>query len=105
TTIAPGDSHVCVLAAGRVYCAGNNQYGQLGQGHDQAETAMVQVALLPPISKLVTRRNTSCALSEQGVLYCWGANDQGQANPYDGALTVSAPSSALMQGIVCGVSL
>lgn len=72
--------HTCVLTSeGKVYCWGQNNDGQLGDGTVIYKDKPVEVggALA---SKTVTdiggTRNTSCAIAE-GKIYCWGAANTG----------------------------
>jgi alpha-tubulin suppressor-like RCC1 family protein len=75
-SIGVGSTHACALTtAGAVYCWGFNSYGQLGTG----TTSNVPL----PVPQLVTggqrfvalsvsREEATCALTADGVLYCWG---------------------------------
>jgi alpha-tubulin suppressor-like RCC1 family protein len=87
TSISAGFYHSCALtASGEVYCWGNNELGQLGDGTRTRRAAPV------PVSGGQTFRRLSagggfhtCALTGQGVAYCWGHNVDGQIG--DGTTT------------------
>lgn len=83
--VATGYSHSCaVTGAGAVYCWGANWWGQLGTeqvGHDQHPVNRpVRVELPDGISfvQVTAEQHHSCALSEGGVMYCWGLNQAGE---------------------------
>lgn len=81
--IAVGGQHTCSLDnAGGVYCWGNNSYGQIGDNGSTNTDRLTPV----PVSDLavgVTSISASdnyhtCALTNSGAVFCWGANDKGQ---------------------------
>jgi alpha-tubulin suppressor-like RCC1 family protein len=85
--LAAGDDHACVVTAGySVRCWGDDSYGQLGVGGNvQGFAVPVQVqrtstAALKDALHVAAGGNTTCvtrALDSQ--VWCWGANDWGQA--------------------------
>jgi alpha-tubulin suppressor-like RCC1 family protein len=86
-TLAAGGLHTCaVTGSGAVWCWGNNQSGQLGDG-------TVPARLTPgPVSGLRTGAVTlaagafhTCAVTSGGILRCWGDNWHGQLG--DGTTT------------------
>jgi alpha-tubulin suppressor-like RCC1 family protein len=89
---ALGDDHSCIVnGKGRVYCVGDNTYGQLGVGPTSAsnEFSSTNVSFnlftYKNIYRIEAGDNHTCALSGSGALYCWGRNDQGQIG--DGTTT------------------
>jgi hypothetical protein len=92
-----GQSHTCAVTKdGRVFCWGLNMQGQLGmgklaeQGHDDPRAVLAnpperttpqQVVGLPPASHVVVTQASSCALTRDASVFCWGADDAGQAQP------------------------
>ena len=71
--IAAGDFHTCVLKAnGKVYCYGDNRYGQ------------AQDYLIGDAIGVSTGRFHTCVLRSNGEVYCYGNNDYGQTPWYRG---------------------
>jgi uncharacterized repeat protein (TIGR01451 family) len=75
------EAHTCVITASRrVKCWGENAYGQLGDGSTQNRLAPVEVALPPAVTvaAIAVGAAHSCALTPDGVVYCWGSNSAGE---------------------------
>jgi Regulator of chromosome condensation (RCC1) repeat len=88
--IAVGDSHACALRDGAVWCWGDNSADQLGTGVAGASfraTPMMAQTLhaAGPVpfglaGQIATGGKTTCAIaSGDPHVWCWGANDFGQA--------------------------
>ncbi|MEZ4704928.1 MAG: hypothetical protein R3A11_07055 [Bdellovibrionota bacterium] len=81
-SLSSGLSHNCALGSDqKAYCWGGNAYGQLGDG-TSTEQVMAQVVQSGDLAsrsiKSVELGNyTSCALTQEGVAYCWGNNQSG----------------------------
>lgn len=84
-TMATGYYHSCAVAnTGRLYCWGSNTSGQLGVqlpvGIDN--TPLPQLVTLPmgvtSFSAVATSKYHTCAVSNNGRVYCWGDNTYGQ---------------------------
>jgi alpha-tubulin suppressor-like RCC1 family protein len=86
--------HSCVLtefnSVRKIYCWGNNKFGQLGNGDfGDGKYSSVPVEVKPPtgalaadfagnnISAIGGTGDVSCAIAA-GKVYCWGSNDMGQ---------------------------
>ena len=86
--------HSCVLtefnSVRKIYCWGNNKFGQLGNGDfGDGKYSSVPVEVKPPtgaraadfagnnISAIGGTGDVSCAIAA-GKVYCWGGNDMGQ---------------------------
>jgi alpha-tubulin suppressor-like RCC1 family protein len=79
TTVAAGGAHTCALSAtGKLYCWGNNLYGQLGDGTTISRTVPIQVSLPGTVQAVATADSHMCALLTDGAVYCWGNNMDGQ---------------------------
>ena len=83
--LTAGRGHTCALLDGAVYCWGDNRAGQLGNPAAGAVDHVPPVPVMTaPATPLVDVRELraggdhTCAVTTQGVLYCWGANDEGQ---------------------------
>lgn len=91
--LAAGSQHTCVRrTSGRLFCAGFDGAGQLGDGGGQADGATpVQVAGLRTDWSVVTAGGGhTCALRVSGRLFCWGADAYGQLG--DGGAAFSQPT-------------
>jgi hypothetical protein len=81
TSLAAGNRHSCAARApSGVWCWGSNSAGQLGDAVAGRKVQPAPVAALidVPVAALTAGSGHSCALSEQGNAYCWGANGLGQ---------------------------
>ncbi len=89
--------HVCALAAsGDIWCWGNNNNGQLGDGSYVDRSIPVKVVgLSAPAAKVSAGLYHTCALSNAGGVECWGYGGQGQIGDgflEDSAYPVDVPS-------------
>lgn len=93
---ASGSHRTCALVTYTVYCWGYNAYGQLGDGRyigspNDIELSSSIDSLVPvkvtrasgvmagkQIVKIFSAQHHSCALSSDGLMYCWGYNANGQ---------------------------
>ena len=80
-SISTGEQHSCsILDNGSVACWGNNGNGQLGDDNTNDQNS--PVFLIKPNSQNVTSislgKDHSCGLWENGSIYCWGDNSEGQ---------------------------
>lgn len=78
--ISAGAYHACALhVGGQVICWGNNTYGELGRGGIGGfSTAADPVPGLYGVVALSLGYNHSCALKDDGSVWCWGRNADGQ---------------------------
>ena len=80
-TVTRGTEHGCGLSAdGRAFCWGSNRLGQLGDDDDSpnAKTGAVAVATAETFVGISAGANHTCALTREGVAYCWGLNLTGE---------------------------
>lgn len=79
TAIALGTLHSCaLLETGGVRCWGDNEYGELGNGRSENSSNPVDVqGLTDRIVQVAAGAAFTCALSENGKLYCWGNGSNG----------------------------
>ncbi|XP_068921782.1 X-linked retinitis pigmentosa GTPase regulator isoform X1 [Petaurus breviceps papuanus] len=79
---ACGRNHTLVYTEeGNVYAAGGNSEGQLGLGDTEERTTFHLVSFFTSqykIKQLSAGSNTSAALTEDGDLFMWGDNSEGQ---------------------------
>ncbi len=83
--VAAGENHSCALKNDNtVWCWGNNDYGQLGAGEDVVlagnvgSRTAVQASGLTNVSQIDTGANHTCAVRNDGTVWCWGYNESGQ---------------------------
>ncbi len=94
SAIATGKAHACAVSgsnssapgAGKLYCWGDNQYGQLGNGANVDSSVPVLVSdsgafVNASVLGVITGDNHTCAIttiSNVNRLFCWGYNNKGQ---------------------------
>jgi alpha-tubulin suppressor-like RCC1 family protein len=98
----------CVVKEGLVYCWGDNAYGQMGDGTtvDVLAPNAQPVKLangnnLTGVVSVDTGSEHTCALTNQGAMYCWGRNNWSQLG--DGTTvskSVATPVTAVAAGSV-----
>jgi alpha-tubulin suppressor-like RCC1 family protein len=78
--VALGYYHTCARKKdGTLWCWGNNNYAQLGNGTDQEKASPVQVSLLgATVIDVALGYDHTCGRKKDGTLWCWGRNDSGQ---------------------------
>ncbi len=89
TELVLGQHHSCSLSLeGGVTCWGQNSVGQLGDGSNtDTATRVGVVGLQSGVQGVFTQFNHTCALTQEGGVKCWGANNDGQLG--DGTTTSS----------------
>jgi alpha-tubulin suppressor-like RCC1 family protein len=84
--VAPGAKHTCGLTtASRVFCWGNNSFGQLGDGTSAYHLVPGPVAGSRLYKYVRAGSLHSCALGMDDKAYCWGDNSSGEIG--DGTTT------------------
>ena len=78
-----GSCNIYVLTEdGDVYAFGDgddgNRYGQMGNGVTAATKSRVKVGGLPPIVRIYAYNDSVFAVAEDGAIYAWGKNRNGQ---------------------------
>ena len=89
--------HACVSTTdGLVYCWGNNDYGQLGDGSTTARSSPTLVPGLTGVARITAGSNSTCAVLSDGSAQCWGRNYSGELG--DGSNT-NHPSPNVVPGL------
>jgi hypothetical protein len=98
TAISTCGRHSCALtASGAVSCWGDNENGQLGDGTTVMRASAVPVSSLGSgVRAIATGEESSCALTTQGGVKCWGILSG------DGTVT-PRPTPADVVGLASGV--
>jgi alpha-tubulin suppressor-like RCC1 family protein len=81
TQVAAGAFHTCAIQNGTSYCWGMNAQGQVGAGFTDPAYAYPQPVTNVPaggFTQLAPGGGHTCARSDTGDVWCWGANDLGQ---------------------------
>jgi alpha-tubulin suppressor-like RCC1 family protein len=77
TAVTAGFDHTCAVVDGGVWCWGNNEYGQLGDGSNNNADAPVAVkGLASGVTQISAGGNQTCAVQNGDVL-CWGYGGAG----------------------------
>jgi alpha-tubulin suppressor-like RCC1 family protein len=96
TRLVAGDWHTCAaLANGDVWCWGDNDHGQLGDGSTTTRPSPVVVATPRSVQALTAGSFHTCAVTSSGSLLCWGSNDVDQVGGTRGLLVVSTPNEVI----------
>lgn len=104
TQIAVGYEHACALVVdGTVRCWGSNTNGALGTGADAGKDGGLDVAAkakpvtvdgLANVVAISSGIYHSCALKNDGSVWCWGANYNEQLGAVDAGNAVATPRQA-----------
>lgn len=85
TKISAGNTHTCAVANARVYCWGNNDYGQLGNRSTWSSNVPVAVTIGgnsalqgKEVVDVTAGNGYTCAAASDGTVACWGRNTNGQ---------------------------
>lgn len=77
--IAAGNDHTCLLrTCGLVYCWGEGNSGQLGDGMQRQSSSPVLVSGIDDAVEIQAGERFSCARHRSGGVSCWGANGWGE---------------------------
>jgi alpha-tubulin suppressor-like RCC1 family protein len=78
--VAAGGHHSCALGKdGGMKCWGENRFGQLGNDSTEDSSVPVEVVGLPAaVVEVQAGFDHTCAKLEDGTLWCWGGNRQGE---------------------------
>jgi alpha-tubulin suppressor-like RCC1 family protein len=112
--IAAGGLHTCGInnkVVGGLYCWGNDQFGQLGNGYSGSfYSAPVQAHVLDPltgglavVTSVSAGNSTTCAVDNAGNGDCWGDNTDGEVG--NGNTTTPVVNPTLIPGSISWTSI
>ncbi len=88
--VSAGNGHACIVKSdGTVWCWGANYYGQLGDSTDETRHTPIQVVgvggigFLTDIVAVNAGWQHTCGLKNDGTVYCWGDNADGELGNND----------------------
>lgn len=96
-SVAAGETHTCAVdISGDVWCWGENNYGQLGDGSLTDSPVPVKVkGLSDPVVAISASSSHTCSLSATGLVACWGENSSGQlGTPPSGSNKIARQTTA-----------
>lgn len=109
SSIAAGASHLCVIGSGRrVTCTGDNSFGALGTGSAGAADFPPDPFLVPDdrvAVDLCTGSSHTCALLDDGAVWCAGDNSSGQLLRDTSASHTHTPAVATDLGAAAATAL
>ena len=97
--VSAGENHTCAVGgAGVAWCWGDNTSGKLGDGTTDPRTSPVDVEQLTGVVDVTAGYGEhSCAVLDDGTVWCWGENTWGQLG--DGSFDPS-PTPVQVPGVV-----
>ena len=99
SAVSSGDNHTCAVADGGVYCWGENEDGELGNGTQTDSSTPVAAGSLAGATAVAAGSAHTCALAD-GSVFCWGDNNSGQLG--DGGATKRSTTPVQVQGLLAG---
>lgn len=80
-SVSAGEGHTCAITRdSKLYCWGENLWGELGLGNSGSNKFRVlpEAVNLSHVTSVSTGHGQTCATTQDGTLYCWGNNMNGQ---------------------------
>ena len=78
-SISTSGGHACGIdAQGNVHCWGTNDYGELGDGTQDARPTPKRVELPEPATFVSVSGHHSCVILKSAAVYCWGLDPLGR---------------------------
>ena len=80
SVVSAGDFHTCAISRGSLYCWGNNDFSQIGDGSSNSrnyiswKASPTLISTLTDVSAVSAGSTYTCAISRSS-LYCWGRNE------------------------------
>lgn len=97
-------SHTCAVASEKVYCWGDNSYGELGDGTFDSRADAREVQGLDGVAQVTLGHGFTCARKTTGEVVCWGFNNDGQLGTADEGHPLPEPVPDVSGAIEIGAS-
>ncbi len=94
TAVAVAIYHSCAVCAGKVWCWGENQFGELGRGTRSYTHAVAVPIAAPPaltFDDVGTTESGGCARTTTGRMFCWGDSWRGEVGTGASAKNLPTP--------------
>jgi alpha-tubulin suppressor-like RCC1 family protein len=104
-SLAAGFEHTCArMMNGSVYCWGSNENGEIGQGYLSASISPITVPSLVtglPLRAIQVAAGGyhSCALLDDGAVYCWGRCMDAEIGDNTPVCSMSSPGKPLPSAV------
>ncbi|PZQ49100.1 MAG: hypothetical protein DI551_00155 [Micavibrio aeruginosavorus] len=95
-----GNKGCAVRGTGTIWCWGNGDDGQIGNGGTSDQVRPTQVSNITDFVKVSVGNTHACGLRKGGEIWCWGSNTSGQLGKGDHTGTSSIPVRAYGFGYV-----
>jgi uncharacterized repeat protein (TIGR01451 family) len=105
--IAAGGNHALMLKSDKtVWAVGSNQFGELGDGTTTPQPFPVQVAGLTNVAAIAAGGDEfSMAVKEDGTIWAWGINFNGEMGPGGGPMNFAPHATPLqITGVPAGMT-
>ncbi len=108
--ISNGESHTCAIASNdKVYCWGDNSYGQLGNNSTTDSSVPVAVTTSGVLSGLTIKALSlggyhTCVIASNNKTYCWGYNTYRQLGN-NSTSNSSVPVAVTTSGVLSGLTI
>jgi alpha-tubulin suppressor-like RCC1 family protein len=105
-SVSAGAAHTCgVTTDGALRCWGANDQAQLGDGTRDSRSAPTPVLVgNAPVVSVAAGGQHTCAVTDDGRLYCWGANNDGQLGSGERGAYRAAPAPVAVAGRATSVT-
>jgi alpha-tubulin suppressor-like RCC1 family protein len=93
--VSAGYVHSCArLADNSLHCWGDNAFGELGLGEVPPSNGAYGTVVAPstPLVQVSVGARDTCAVANDGTVYCWGLNTQGQLAHASDAMALTQPT-------------
>lgn len=102
--VSAGGRHACaVTEIGKIYCWGENDHGQLGDGTTSNRSTPVAVDGVDSAVAVAVGAFHSCGLLDDGTVLCWGKNQSGQLG--NGTSNGKSPNPVAVEGLDSAVAI